>query len=249
MQTFSAYGRVTDPIVIKPTKSQAGMGWFTVKYTSLDEANAAIVALERKGPEEEGEKNKYVHLKARLPLPLLLRTEEAGGDDTGVPVRLTLGQMRHTKVKNKFRVGVFREWMEATFGVARIREGSGVLDVAGGKGELALQLVHMSKVPATVVEPRRLQLATFHKRLARGFYHRLSNGALRNGDGGRCAIDGGGASQDKELTTGDTHTHTHTLPPPSPTHAHIFLVLAFVHVPSLKPRPRTAQRAVVTRQF
>ena len=122
-------------------------------------------------------------------------------------MQLTLGQMRHTKVKNKFRVGVFREWKEATFGVARMREGSSVLDVAGGKGELALQLVHMSEVPATVVEPRRLQLATFHKRLARGFYHRLSNGALRNGDGGSCAIDGGGASQDKELTTGDTQTH------------------------------------------
>jgi ubiquinone/menaquinone biosynthesis C-methylase UbiE len=40
-----------------------------------------------------------------------------------------------------------------------------VLDVAGGKGELAFELVNVSNVPATVVDPRPLLLDNFIKRL------------------------------------------------------------------------------------
>ena len=34
---------------------------------------------------------------------------------------------------------VFRRWLEKTFGVDRLR-GTGVMDVAGGKGELSFEL-------------------------------------------------------------------------------------------------------------
>ena len=45
------------------------------------------------------------------------------------------------------------------FGKDVLASGSGVLDVAGGKGELAFELVNLNAIPATVVEPRPLQLA------------------------------------------------------------------------------------------
>ena len=45
------------------------------------------------------------------------------------------------------------------FGRDVLASGSGVLDVAGGKGELAFELVNLNAIPATVVEPRPLQLA------------------------------------------------------------------------------------------
>lgn len=50
-----------------------------------------------------------------------------------------------------------------TFGRELLNEGSGVLDVAGGKGELSFELVNLNGINATVVEPRALQLWRQHK--------------------------------------------------------------------------------------
>lgn len=36
-----------------------------------------------------------------------------------------------------------------------------MLDIAGGKGELAFELLNLNDIPATVVEPRRLELGQF----------------------------------------------------------------------------------------
>ena len=48
-----------------------------------------------------------------------------------------------------------------------------VLDVAGGKGELAFQLLNLNNVQTChVIDPRPLSLKRFQKRLIRGFYHR-----------------------------------------------------------------------------
>jgi len=35
-----------------------------------------------------------------------------------------------------------------------LRRGSGALDVAGGKGELSFELVNLSGIPSTLVDPR-----------------------------------------------------------------------------------------------
>jgi len=50
-----------------------------------------------------------------------------------------------------------------TFGRELLSSGSGVLDVAGGKGELSFELINLNAIPATVVEPRALQLWRQHK--------------------------------------------------------------------------------------
>ena len=75
-------------------------------------------------------------------------------------------------MRNQFRVTVFRTWLIDTFGEARLRAGAGVLDVAGGKGELAFELSNLSGIPATVCDPRPLQLSGFVRRLRLGVYHR-----------------------------------------------------------------------------
>jgi cyclopropane fatty-acyl-phospholipid synthase-like methyltransferase len=50
-----------------------------------------------------------------------------------------------------------------TFGQEQLKKGSGVLDIAGGKGELSFELLNLNGIQATVVEPRALQLWRQHK--------------------------------------------------------------------------------------
>jgi len=182
LRVFSAYGTVTDAIAVKAMKSHPGLGWCTIKFASLAEATRAIQTMEQPegaeeapGSEEPWKARGFTHLKARLPLPPIVAVDGQPGASIGsvVRVRLILGQIRRTKPKNKFRVGIFRTWLVDTFGDQRMRQGSGVVDVAGGKGELAFQLLNLCGIPATVVEPRPLQLQVFTARLRRGFYRRF----------------------------------------------------------------------------
>jgi hypothetical protein len=56
-----------------------------------------------------------------------------------------------------------------------ILEKCNVLDVAGGKGELAFQLLNLNNVQSCyVVDPRPLKLDRFQRRLQKGYYHRSS---------------------------------------------------------------------------
>ena len=68
---------------------------------------------------------------------------------------------------NQNRASELRKFLVATFGLERLQSGSGVLDVAGGKGELAFQLQNLNGIPATVVDPRPMQLKSFRARLVR----------------------------------------------------------------------------------
>ncbi|KAL3139949.1 hypothetical protein ABBQ38_004237 [Trebouxia sp. C0009 RCD-2024] len=85
------------------------------------------------------------------------------------------GVGRRNLVRNAFRAGVFRRFLIDTFGRELLHHGSGVLDIAGGKGELSFELVNLNNIQATVVEPRPLQLWRQHKWLLKGFYHRNVN--------------------------------------------------------------------------
>ncbi|DBB06504.1 TPA: hypothetical protein ACH3X1_012055 [Trebouxia sp. C0004] len=85
------------------------------------------------------------------------------------------GVGRRNLVRNAFRAGVFRRFLMDTFGQEQLRKGSGVLDIAGGKGELSFELLNLNGIQATVVEPRALQLWRQHKWMLKGYYHRNIN--------------------------------------------------------------------------
>jgi hypothetical protein len=51
------------------------------------------------------------------------------------------------------RAKIFASWLIETFGEEYLREGGGVLDVAGGKGKLSIELSVKGKIPSTVVDP------------------------------------------------------------------------------------------------
>jgi hypothetical protein len=57
---------------------------------------------------------------------------------------------------NKTRQAKFVRFLVETFGVEFLRRGSGVVDVAGGKGELGFRLAFVFCVPCCVVEPREV---------------------------------------------------------------------------------------------
>lgn len=49
-------------------------------------------------------------------------------------------------------------WLIDTFGPDLMASGTGLLDVAGGMGELSFELVNINKLPSTVMDPRPLNL-------------------------------------------------------------------------------------------
>ncbi|KAF9131150.1 hypothetical protein BGW39_002180 [Mortierella sp. 14UC] len=58
-----------------------------------------------------------------------------------------------SKVPHSQRAFIFCRWLVDTFGQEYLNSGSGVLDIAGGKGEISLFLKHMFGIQSTVVEP------------------------------------------------------------------------------------------------
>jgi hypothetical protein len=96
------------------------------------------------------------------------------------PVNLALGSGATTggqapgrkKRKNVGKVGVFRRFLIDVFGIDRLRQGAGIIDVAGGKGELAFELINLNGVPACVLDPRVVTVVDFANKLRSGLYTR-----------------------------------------------------------------------------
>jgi len=86
------------------------------------------------------------------------------------------------QTRNDARVAILRAFLANKLKEHGIPDLSqyNVLDVAGGKGELAFQLLNLNNVARChVIDPRPLSLGRFQKRLSRGFYHR-SQGILQH---------------------------------------------------------------------
>ena len=96
---------------------------------------------------------------------------------THPPVPNAFGARRRN-VGNKAKCSVFRRWVLETFGHAFLCSGAGVLDVAGGKGELAFELLNVSGVPVTVVDPRPMRLDAYVRKFRAGYYHRNQSPAV-----------------------------------------------------------------------
>ncbi|KAF8939828.1 hypothetical protein BGZ47_008029 [Haplosporangium gracile] len=62
------------------------------------------------------------------------------------------------------RAFIFCRWLVNTFGQDYLNSGSGVLDVAGGKGEISLFLKHMFGIHSTVVEPNVRRDKSYQRR-------------------------------------------------------------------------------------
>ena len=65
------------------------------------------------------------------------------------------------------RHSVLARWLIETFGQTFLREGTGVLDVAGGSGSLSFELSTRFGIPCTVVDPRDIKLNTIIKKRMR----------------------------------------------------------------------------------
>mmetsp|Transcript_70822 Transcript_70822/g.142590 ORF Transcript_70822/g.142590 Transcript_70822/m.142590 type:complete len:541 (-) Transcript_70822:16-1638(-) len=80
------------------------------------------------------------------------------------------GPRKRRPVANDSRAFALRAFLIDTFGVEIFLQGSGVLDVGGGNGELAFQIANLNQGFATVVDPRPLRLRRFARKLAFGMY-------------------------------------------------------------------------------
>lgn len=70
------------------------------------------------------------------------------------------------------RAAIFADWLVATFGAEALNEGTGVCDVAGGRGDLSFELACARGVRCVLVDPRPQQPRKQHwKRLARSGGH------------------------------------------------------------------------------
>ncbi|EQC34844.1 hypothetical protein SDRG_07648 [Saprolegnia diclina VS20] len=63
----------------------------------------------------------------------------------------------HAKQSKHNRAGIFAKWLVETFGIEMLQSGSGVMDVAGGRGGVCFELWHQHKIPTTLVDPRPMK--------------------------------------------------------------------------------------------
>jgi len=131
------------------------------------------------------------------------------------PPRRSKGQ-KGKHARSGGAVGSFRTFLEDTWGVEGLGRGTGVLDVAGGKGQLSFELLNIQGVPCTVVDPRELDLSRWVERFdygrygvrpsgsrpslprhIRGWWERTmwEEGSVRSGDGGGGGEGGGGGDR------------------------------------------------------
>ena len=100
------------------------------------------------------------------------------------------------------RARVFVDWLVETFGVEALSRGSGVLDVAGGRGDVSFELHTKRGVPCTLVEPRERKLNRMqHKWLkarvrkeAKNGREEAKNGREEDGNGHEEAGNGSDAT-------------------------------------------------------
>ena len=129
-------------------------------------------------------KCKFAHPEHSLPTTTTTHHDEEDGEDP-----YAHHATRHRSVggrlqtRNDARVAQFRSFIasqmtttttsRSSTKVGRTLQECRVLDVAGGKGELAYQLLNLCNVHSCyVVDPRPLKLLRFQRRYHKGYYHR-----------------------------------------------------------------------------
>ena len=108
-------------------------------------------------------------------LPTWLRSETDGADGA---VAGGGGRFRRNRERETSHAKAFRQWLVRTVGLVRLCQGCGVIDVAGGKGQLSFELLNLKAVPTTVVDPRPLNVAKYCTAFLMGHYGRQPAGAV-----------------------------------------------------------------------
>ena len=63
------------------------------------------------------------------------------------------------KARKAARAEIFSTWLIETYGIDKLNTGSGVLDVAGGRGEVSFHLFTKCGIKCTLVDPRPRKLS------------------------------------------------------------------------------------------
>jgi hypothetical protein len=79
-----------------------------------------------------------------------------------------IGTWKRRVTRKSGKSSIFRRWLIDEFGLELLSSGSGILDVAGGKGEVAFELVNLNRIPTTVVDPRILDLSSYKRKFEFG---------------------------------------------------------------------------------
>ncbi|GJJ69623.1 hypothetical protein EMPS_01970 [Entomortierella parvispora] len=91
------------------------------------------------------------------------------------------------KESHSKRAFIFARWLVETFGAEFLNSGYGVLDVAGGKGQISLFLTHMYGIRSTVVEPKRRKDKLYRRRVLFDAIQKEMDASI---DGSTCGDDG-----------------------------------------------------------
>ncbi|EGZ26137.1 hypothetical protein PHYSODRAFT_481813 [Phytophthora sojae] len=71
----------------------------------------------------------------------------------------------HSKIDKAQRSRIFCDWLVESLGEERLARGTGVIDVAGGKGDIPIQLWIQRGIPTTLIDPRPMKLGKYNRKL------------------------------------------------------------------------------------
>ena len=104
------------------------------------------------------------------------------------------------------RARVFVDWLVETFGVEALSRGSGVLDVAGGRGDVSFELHTKRGVPCTLVEPRERKLNRMQHKWLKARVRKEAKNGREEAKNGR-EEDGNGREEAKNGREEDGNGH------------------------------------------
>ena len=156
------------PMASLPNTRRAPKGEVCKFWLNSGRCHLRVCAL-RHVPEEERQKARAAwQFQRKLEKAEAQRRQEAAVHDT-----LEIGGSK--KQHKKHRADLFCKWLVNEFGMACLRSGSGVLDVAGGRGVITAKLMEMG-IACTVIDPRQQAhhnterwLAQTHQQIAECF--------------------------------------------------------------------------------
>jgi hypothetical protein len=133
----------------------------------------------------------------------------AARNRTGPTHRERQSKLRQARsVGKKVRFQHFCDFCVETFGMDRLKEGGGVLDVAGGKARMALELCLERHIPCTVVDPSFSKLSDFTaKRIATLALASTSASETVTGSAAVVVVDPNNNNRHQTLASASHHHH------------------------------------------